>query len=578
VRLVAIPLLILAFGCTEPVDAALLHVEGVDADRLEPGAVVRVSGRGFPTGRTGRVRLSGLAHRPGEAPTFVEAETEARAETTTRLLFTTDEAILSRLGGHGTLVGMLRVEFPGEDGAVVSGELEALTLIVRPGGLGELSGMLRRERRGEELLAHLGITPRDDVSEAGGVVVESFPPDSIADRGGVQKGDRIVALGPMRVDDVGDLVPPPRARSIELVLERPGLSHPVHAPVTLEPTATGPTARSSWGASLAVALAFILLFLVSPVARLTTRFWRALRGGGRELVPTLLGVAPLGSDKTLLRRVARFAWLFIAFVALVVAFGVLPLTVRVLPGTIDAAVLATATIGLAIAVAVASRRGVPLTARLASVAWTAVAALPAIVAVAAVALPVGSFRLEAVSAAQGGEPWAWAGFSSLPAFMGLVAGFVSLVVVPSNIAPSTTAQVLERVRLFVGASLFTVVFLGGFSLPFHDADPLLAGPVPRISAALFFVLKTLTVVVVGFRLSRSAPSARLLAATSALSALLAAASAAFFMMTPTSAPPSAIVGPVAFAAVCIVLVVGFFASKHDAPGWTAVPPARFELS
>ncbi len=553
--------LLLLLACTEPVDASLLHLDGVDTDRLEPGVEVRIEGRGFPTGRSGTVRLSGTAHRPGEAPSFVTAETDARAETEGRLSFACDEALLTRLGGHGTLVGSVRVEFPGEGGAVVSGELEDLVFVVRPGGLSEHSRVLQRERRGAELLAHLGITPRDEVGERQGVVVQSFPPGSLAERGGIQKGDRIVGLGAMRVDDLGDLVPPPRARSVELVLERRGLSQPVRAPVILEPTATGPTARSSWGASLAVALAFILLFVVSPVARLTTRLARALRAG--QGGASLLGVAPLDDDATLLRRLVRAVWLFVGFVALVVAFGVLPFTVRVLPGSIDAAVLASATIGLAIAVTVASGGGLSIRGRIVSIVWTTVAALPAIVAVAAVALPAGSFRLEAISVGQGGAPWAWSGFASIPAFVGLVAGFVSLVVVPGNVATTATAQVLDRVRLFVGASLFTVVFLGGFALPFYDADPLLAGPALRVSAALFFVLKTLTVVMVGFRLSRGDVSARALAITSVVSALLAAAAAGFFMFAPEATPPAAIVGPVAFAAVCVVLLVGILAAGRE---------------
>ncbi len=564
--LVGTSLLIALSSCSEPVDAALLHLDGLDAERLEPGAVVRVSGRGFPTGRSGTVRLSGTAHRPGEAPTSVAAVVEARADNENRLHFVVGEPMLARLGGHGTVTGALRVEFPGDEGAIVSGELHDLTLVVRPGGFGELSGVLSRERSGAALLAHLGVTPQDEVEERGGVVIETFTPGSLADHAGVRKRDRIVGLGAMVVDDIGDLVPPPRARSIELILERRGLSQPIHVPVALSPAATGPTARSSWGASLAVGFAFVLLFLVSPVARLTTRFWRALRTAGPSIGTALLGVSALPQEATLPRRLVRFAWLLIAYLALVVAFGVLPFTARVLPGSIDAAVLATATVGLAVAVTVASLSSKhSLAARIRQILWTSAAALPAIVAVAAVALPAGSFRLEAISAAQGGEPWAWAGFSSLPAFIGLVAGFVSLVVVPSNVGPGPAPQVLDRVRLFIGASLFTVVFLGGFSLPFHTGDPLLAGPVVRVSAALYFVLKTLTVALVGFRLSRSEARLGVLAATSGLSAILAAAAAAFFMMNPARTPPATIVGPVAFAAAAIVLLVGALASRERPP-------------
>ena len=40
-----------SLACEPQVDAALLHLTGLDSERLEPGAIIRADGRGFPPGR-----------------------------------------------------------------------------------------------------------------------------------------------------------------------------------------------------------------------------------------------------------------------------------------------------------------------------------------------------------------------------------------------------------------------------------------------------------------------------------------------------------------------------------------------
>jgi len=495
----------------------------------------------------------------------VEAEVDARAQSEGRLVFECRPALVDALGGRGTFVGRLRVEFRGDDGAIVSGELEPLTIAIRPGGLGALSGVLTRERSGRELLARLGITPRiEDAATERGVIVQSFPPESLADRSGVHKGDRVVALGPMRVDDLGDLVPPPGVRSVELVIDRPGLSQPVRVPVALTRPEPGPRVHALHGATFAVGLALLLLLLLSPAARFTTRVCRAAVTPGPSVVMTLLAVRPVQEGAPLLRRVAAWSWIVVAISAVVVAFGVLPFVSRLLPGAVDAGVLVTVAVGLAAAVRAAADREEPLARRLSGVLAAGAMGAPAIVAIAAVAVPIGSFRIEALSAAQGGVPWAWAGLSSLPALLALPAALISLLLVPLPPTGGATALVLDRVRLFVGASLFATVFLGGFRLPFFDGDPLLAAPALRLAASLFFVGKALMVVVVASRLRRSIRDVRRLATTSALFALAAASTAALGLVFPAAVPPTEMVGPVALAVLLTTAAVGVYGTRRYA--------------
>jgi hypothetical protein len=443
----------------------------------------------------------------------------------------------------------------------VFGELAPVTLSIRPGGLGEITGVLSRERRGAELLGHLGITLRDDDDDGAesGLIVESFPPGSLADLSGVHKGDRIVALGPMRVDEVSDVIPPPTARSVELVIERPGLTQPIRAVVSLSPTVSGPDQRAVYGATFAVGLAVLLLLLVSPAARVTAKVFRALSTPSPSSLLSLVPASAPG-EPSARSRLVRMIWVAVAFSAVVLAFGVLPFVTRMLPGTIDVAVLAAACVTLSAGVEAARRRVVG--GRGYAVLRAVFLGVPAVAAVAAVALPLGSFRLEMFSAAQGGEPWAWLGLSSLPGLLGLPAAVISLLLVPTSTTMGTTALVLDRQRIFVGASLLSIVFLGGFRLPFVAGDPLLSTPAIRVAAALAFVAKALIVVVIASRLRSAALSSRALAWVSYISASLAVGAALLVSMLPFLTPPPWAVGPVAVVVVSTIALVALVRARR----------------
>jgi hypothetical protein len=193
------------------------------------------------------------------------------------------------------------------------------------------------------------------------------------------------------------------------------------------------------------------------------------------------------------------------------------------------------------------------------------------VVVAAVALPLGTFHLETLSTSQGGEPWAWSGLSTLPGLLGLPAAVISLLLIPRSPSMGTTALVLDRQRLFVGASLFAIVFLGGFQLPFVAGDPLLGSPV---AAALAFVVKALVVVALAARSRRGSSSPRVLAWVSWTSASLSALSAATIAIFPFVAPPAWAVGPVAVVAVTTISVVALLRVRaRDA----VISPSRLAL-
>jgi NADH:ubiquinone oxidoreductase subunit H len=241
---------------------------------------------------------------------------------------------------------------------------------------------------------------------------------------------------------------------------------------------------------------------------------------------------------------------------------VLPFVARILPGAIDAGVLVTIAVGLAAAVRAARPLDESILTRLRGVALALVISAPAIVAVAAVALPLGTFQIESLSAAQAGVPWGWSVFSSVTACLALPAAIISLLLLPLPPKSGNTALVIDRVRLFIGASLITIVFLGGFRLPFFFGDPLLASPLIRLAAAVLFVVKAIAVVVVGSRLRRAVSNVTALAISAAVCAVLAAGSATVALLFPEAALPGQVVGPVSLTVALIVAGFGLYEARR----------------
>jgi hypothetical protein len=263
-------------------------------------------------------------------------------------------------------------------------------------------------------------------------------------------------------------------------------------------------------------------------------------------------------------------WIGIAGTALVVALGVLPFMASLLPGAVDAAILAAATVGLA----AAAHAGVPesLGRRAASLGRAVLMAAPLILAVGAVAGPVGTFSIEVLARSTGDAPWEWVAFSRLPALLAFPAALLSGLVLPPPPARGTAAVVLDRVRLFVAASLIAAVFLGGFSIPFVAAAPLSGAPAMRVLGALCFVAKSVALSVVALRVGPAVRRPRRLALVGWGFAILAGAAAAVELFWPQTHIAPHLLGPVAFTVLACVAAIGV-ATARRGPELSALPQA-----
>lgn len=209
-------LLFFLVACSAAQDAQLIDVDEVSPSSIEAGGMLEVHGSGFPSGRVGEARLRGRYVQPGERVREVDVPFEIRALSDGRCEAELDSQAVARLGGRGTFHGELSVRFEGVDESYVTG---GRTIVLDVGELG-VDPMRTRERRQLGHQAALGLTLADDTSA--GLTVTALTSNGLAERAGVRVGDRLVALGGLRLRSGADLLLPPEDRS--LIVEREGLA------------------------------------------------------------------------------------------------------------------------------------------------------------------------------------------------------------------------------------------------------------------------------------------------------------------------------------------------------------------
>ena len=210
----ALPFLVAA--CSVAQDAHLIDLHEVSPTSVETGGMLALEGRGFPAGRVGEARLRGRFVQPGERAREVDVPFTVRAVNDARCEGELDARTVAALGGRGTFHGDLWVRFEGVDHNRVTGRM-AIELDV--GELG-VDPERTRERRQRDHQSALGLTLDEETSD--GLKVVSLTAGGIAERAGVREGDRLVALGGLRLRSAADLLLPPEDRT--LVVEREGLA------------------------------------------------------------------------------------------------------------------------------------------------------------------------------------------------------------------------------------------------------------------------------------------------------------------------------------------------------------------
>ncbi|MCU0672633.1 MAG: PDZ domain-containing protein [Myxococcota bacterium] len=291
-------------ACSPSPSSDLLVVSVVGPVRLDDGSTLTVLGEGFPLGRAGTLVLRGTHQRPGEAPCAVEETLAVRVTSADRAEHAIDATTLAALGGRGTFVGRAELAFDAAQGGRVLGRVET-TLDL--GGASSVDA-----EASTAFLERLGASLDEELPIEGGVVLSEVRAGGLAASHGLAEGDRIVAIGQLRVRDPNELRPPRGAESIVLHVARPGLEG------TREVVLSGraPTSHGDPIVAILLALFAAVVVLFGPGGRALA----SLRRPGVELVPVLVTASAAAALVAFLHLDLTWVAAFVALPVLVDAW------------------------------------------------------------------------------------------------------------------------------------------------------------------------------------------------------------------------------------------------------------------
>jgi NADH-quinone oxidoreductase subunit H len=512
VRLYALVPALWLFGCQAAPSPHLVTVTGLSNDRIAEGDLLELRGNGFPEGRPARVTLRGDLHRPGQQPErgfeLVLPARSSSPHTVSAEVTREVEAILSGPGGaHATFRGSVEAAFFPLSTSMppVTGGLSAAVVDITPVGREAPEDRVAEARRFAEFS---GVLLAGDTS----LVVDGVMPKSPAERAGIARGDKLTELGGLRLLDRNDLVPPPRARTVEVVLHRNGVADPVR--LVLETDGFRKMAPRDLAAAAGVLTAVLALFAIlrSPLGRALSflelrlvellrlarerRRSRALERGPRRRSPGLFNAAMPGSAAVYLAL--AFGTGLVMFVA---SGGIIATREVDLALLFLASVVATTVTALLFGAP--GERGVR--ARLGRAGLVFVKTLPAAVALACAAVEARGIGIDELARAQGLLPWQWLAFRGPIMLAATLVFFVSLVPENGTSAPAlaqktaNTGRIRAVPELVSAVELVALCGLGAFAF-FGGARTSALGPSPNatlataLAGAGVVVLKTLVLV------------------------------------------------------------------------------------
>jgi NADH-quinone oxidoreductase subunit H len=354
--------------------------------------------------------------------------------------------------------------------------LRKVTLDMRP--VLPQAAMEAREAEGQRALTFMGMHFLPGVNGAPGLRVESVEPGSEADRAGLLAGDVIAEAAGVRVFGSADVVPPPGARDLEVVVRRGSVE--LTKTVRLEGFKRSPPSELLEATlAIASALGFILLF-AAP--------------GGERHAWLLHYVA--GRMRTRARRARGLRGALVAPIAVGIGISallaVMPFGQYLVAPDLDLGVLYVVAITALAAVSIVETG--PFASRAVSALATVVQKLPAGVALFGTVAASGSLRVGEMVRAQGGWPWSWAVFHDPgTCLLGIVCGLSllstpegragrtgqategsPLAAVAEGVAPNGTegaaivsafGAAMTRAHDVFFAAILAAVFLGGWELP-----------------------------------------------------------------------------------------------------------------
>lgn len=544
---------IFSAGCAEPEAADLLELHEVAPRQLEVGDAVEVIGQGLPSGQIERVEVwfTGTIHRPGRAPEKIErVRVQHATPDPDHVSFVVSEALQAAFCGdgdsavHTTFEGEVVVHYPAavEGSAGVLGRLKGVVLDV-PGPMPRRELLEEARERGRRLTKHLGMAVAPPAERPDRLAVVEVVPGSEAARAGVEVGDLLVRFAGVTVFAEEDLLPPPEARDVALVVQRGQEERAALLSVATFERPPVPTDELRGLVVLSVLAVFLLLYL-SPAARLMTWLERRLLlrlAAGRSPKRRGLRVA-LSTLWAVLRSQSRRQGFgpYLVFAVVTASFVIMPLGGRLLSAELDVGVLYVLSFTCLIGVGLVTAEGrkgywTPFAALRAGAQLLA-AQLPAIAAVTSVVIMAGSLRVAEVIAAQSGAgetlwtrgawPWHWFVFRHPFTLLLFGALFVTAGLEGHRGAMALAAAeddvrrqrpplrhllfvFVDWANVFILCGLAAALFLGGWRLPGVGAEQQAGSLALQVAGTALFVLKSWTLIVAVIALRRALPRLRL---------------------------------------------------------------------
>lgn len=506
---------LLLLGCSAPSSGpGLLQLTELSAREVGRGDKLEITGAGFPEGRIARLTFRGDVFRPGRAAAHdVEVSIPAQTATPHLLEATISEQLVSTLcghddGAHATFRGDLTAAFaPRKSGAPpVAGTLQGIVLDIDPSHESDDNRALA-VKEGERFAAFLGLSLASDASAP--LRIQKVEPESRAAQVGLAAGDVLEELSGVRLNDVADFVPPPRARTARVALHRGGVAEAAVMAIDVAEFKPGTLSDLTPALALVGSALLALLLTLSPLGRFSTWLASAVSARARSrndspreqwlsVARGLSGALPASAP----------AYFGVALASSLLALGALgvPLVAREL----DLPILLLAA-GNALLVAgflsqLGQRGQLSLSAGARRAFWVLVNQLPLASALLVGVLSVGSLRADDFAGAQAGMPWRFLAFASPLHFLALLLGVLSLVPEGTLLSSSSSSlprpaatrwpalAAVEWAHLVLCAGLLTITLLGGFAVPWLSELDRVSSVGRMAAGAGLLILKTFGVV------------------------------------------------------------------------------------
>jgi len=496
-------------ACQPVAGPALVQVTGTMSSRLREGDVLELRGDAFPEGRTAEVTLRGEVFRAGSAPSRkFQVSLPGRSVSTHTVAVDVTRPVERAFSGttdplHASFHGSIEVSFaPRVAGTPpVTGVLPDVRLDFIPAE-GNAASVEARREDGLRFADFVGVL----LDESGAPFVAGVMPGSAAERAGVARGDRLLSMAGVSVLGVEDLVPPPRARQVELVVDGSATSRRT---LVLDVAGFRPVSPREWGLAagmLAGALALLAL-VVSPFGRALSfvehRLGERLRQNHRIVRPRGTPAARRSLLVLLVTALPSGAGTYVVFAATSAMLAAFVLGIPLVSRELDLPlfVLASFTALMLATLVFGSPGEERLAARVRRAALVLTQAFVVFAALTAAGLVVGSFGADALSLAQGPWPWQWLAFRGPVTFGATLLAFAALVPEAArerspDAVPRATRAVPARRELstalagqtvlLLGSGVLALICFGGGRVPWGAASL-----VPSAGAALTGVLVVL---------------------------------------------------------------------------------------